>query len=85
MTFDVQHEPRTLARFPCDRQSGELLQGIECRPAIADQIREVATRDAHHCTVAFDIHVDVAVEICNVEQALKVVGRDIAFALECIC
>ena len=36
----------------------------------------------HHGAVALDVHVDVAVEVGDVEQALEVVGGDVALPLE---
>jgi len=46
---------------------------------IADELVERGTHHRDDRTVAFHVHVDVAVEIRDVKKTLDVVGRDLAF------
>src|SRR6185437_2579322 len=48
----------------------------------ADQMIQAVADDGDRGAVALDVHVDVAVEIGDVQQALQVVGRDVALFLE---
>jgi len=47
-----------------------------------DQLVEVRAHDGHRGTVALHVHVQVAVEIGDVEELLEVVGRDLALLLQ---
>jgi hypothetical protein len=38
--------------------------------------------DGHHGSLTLDVHIDVAVGVNNVEQALKVIGGDLTLPLE---
>ena len=81
----VQHQPRALARLPGDGQPRELLQRIQDGAVTAHQVPELTVldlHDGHHRAVALDVHVDVAVQVGDVEQALEVVGRQLALTLE---
>ena len=49
---------------------------------LADELRQVGADDRHRGPSAFDVDVDVAVEVGDVEQRLEVVGRDVPLALE---
>ena len=79
---DVQHEAAALAGLPGDREPGELLEGIQDLAVGSDEIIEVTPDDGDHRAIALDVHVDVPVEIGDVQQRLQVVGRDIALALK---
>jgi hypothetical protein len=60
----------------------QLLQRLE-HLAVADrQSWEVGADDRDRGPVALDVHVQVTVEVGDVEQLLEVVGRDVALALE---
>ncbi|CFE49228.1 Uncharacterised protein [Mycobacterium tuberculosis] len=50
------------------RQPGEFLQSVEHLAPAPDQLVQVVTAvDAHHRTIAFDIEVDVAIEVQHVQ------------------
>ena len=49
---------------------------------VAHEVLDLVADDADERTVALDVHVDVAVEVGDVEQALEVVGGDVALLLE---
>jgi hypothetical protein len=82
----VQHEPAALAGRGLHRESGQLLERVEDLAVRPDQ----ATRDAALLgvddgdggAVPVDIHVDVAVEVGDVEEGLEEVGRHLTLALE---
>ena len=51
------------------RQPRQLLQRVENLALASDQLGQVlAAVDAHHRTATFDVQVDVAIEIEQVEQ-----------------
>ena len=79
---DVEHQPGPLTGLAVDRQPGQLLQRLEHLAALADQGLQVGADDRHRRTVAFDVHVQVAIEVGDVEQFLEVVGGDVALGLE---
>ena len=78
---DVQHQPAPLVRLPVYGETSELLQGLQHLAVVPDQILEVASDDRHHRAVTFDVEVDVAVDVGDVEKLLEIVGRDVAFSL----
>ncbi len=64
------------------RQPGQLLQRLEDLAVVADQLVQGRADHRDDRPVALDVHVDVAVQVGDVEQALDVVGGDIALELE---
>ena len=81
ITSDVQHHPRPVSRA-WHGQARELLEGLENLAPSPDKLLKRRADYGHHRPVALDVHVDVAVQVCDVEQALDVVGRDLAFLLQ---
>ena len=63
-------------------QAGEFLQGLQHLPTRADKLLQRGADHGHDRPVALHVHVDVAIEIRHVEQALDVVGRDLALLLQ---
>ena len=63
-------------------QPGELLEGVEHLSVTADQMVEIAADDLDRSTVAIDVHVDVTVQIGDVEETLEEVSGDVALVLE---
>src|SRR5262249_62101096 len=58
---------------------------VQGRPDLAfgaGQLREGGPDHRHHGAVTLDVHVDVAVEIRDIQQAFDVVGRDLALLLQ---
>jgi len=41
-----------------------------------------STDDGHHCAIALDVHVDVAVQVHDLEELLEVVRSDLALLLQ---
>ena len=80
----VQHQPRPLAGLPVDRQPGQLLQRLQHLAVLTDEVVQLRADDRHRGPVAVDVHVDVAVEIGDVQQLLEVVGGDVALRLQCL-
>ncbi len=80
---DVEHQPATHSGLLMHRQPGQLLQRVEHLALAADQlVQVVAAVDADDRAAAFDVQVDVAVEVQEVEQLLQVVAGDFAFGDE---
>src|SRR5712691_2529585 len=79
---DVEHQPGPPAGLPVHRQPGQFLQRVENLAAVADQLVERSADDGDDRAVAVHVHVDVAVEIGDIEQPLDVVGRYLALELE---
>src|SRR6266567_8776401 len=79
---DVEHQPGPPAGLPVHRQPGQFLQRVENLAAVADQFVERGPDDGDDRAVAVHVHVDVAVEIGDIEQPLDVVGRYLALELE---
>jgi hypothetical protein len=63
-------------------EPGQFLERLQDLAAGADELAEGRADHRDHRAVAFDIHVDVAVEVGHVEQALDVVGGYLALVLE---
>ena len=83
---DVEHQPAALTRRGLHREAGELLEGLEHLPVLADEPARhpavLGVDDRHRGAVTVDVDVDVTVEVADVEQRLEEVGRDLALALE---
>src|SRR5689334_1119005 len=79
---DVQHEAGPVAGLPEDREASQLLQSLEHLAVATDQLLQVRADDRHRGAIAIDIHVEVSVEVRDVEQLLQVISRDVALALE---
>ena len=79
---DVEHQPGPRAGLPVHRQPGQILQRIEHLAVIADKLVERRPDDGDNSPVAVDVHVDVAVKVGDIEQALDVVGSYLTVLLE---
>ena len=79
---DVEHEPRPHARLAHDREAGQLLHRLEHLPVLADEGVQAVADDRDDGPLALDVHVDVAVDVGDVEQPLEVVAGDVALADE---
>ncbi len=82
VTADVEHQPGPGAGLPVHGQPGQLLQRLQNRAVVADQFVQRGADDRHHRPVTLDIHVNVAVQVRDVQQAFHVVRGDIALELE---
>jgi hypothetical protein len=51
---------------------------------LTHQLLHVTPDDADSCPVAFDVHVEVPVQVRDVEQLLEIVRGDVAFVLETV-
>ncbi len=78
----VQHDPAAHAGLPVHRKPGQFLQRFQHLTTGADQFVQGRADDRDHRPVALDVHVDVAVEVRDIEQPFDVVGRDLAFLLQ---
>ena len=58
-------------------EPGQFLQSVKHLAPRADQLIERRSDDGHDRPVAFHIHVDVAVKVSDVQEALDIVGRDL--------
>ena len=74
--------PRAVTGLAVDGQPGQLLQRLEHLAVAPDQLLQVRTDDRDRRAVTLDVHVQVAVEVGDVEQLLEVVRRDVALLLE---
>ena len=64
-------------------QPGQLLQRLQHHAVPADQVRRRSPPTIEtEARSPLDVHVDVAVEVGDVQQVLEVVGRDLALLLE---
>ena len=79
---DVEHQPGALAGLAVDRQPGQLLQRLQHLAVVADELRQLGPDDRDRGTVTVDVHVQVAVEVRDVQQLLEVVGGDVALLLQ---
>ena len=79
---DVEHQPGAPAGLPVHREPRELLQRVKYFAPVANELVKRRANYRHHCAVAFNVHVDIAIKVGDVEQALDVVGRNIALLLE---
>ena len=75
---DVEQQPARRTGLPEDRQPGQLLQRLQRGAALADEGCSRAPTTSTIGRPADDQLVDVAVVVEDVEQALDVVGRDLA-------
>ena len=80
--IDVAKESVIQGTVTRDGEPGQLLERVEHLTVVTHEVLDVATDDAHEGAVTLDVHVDVAVEVGDVQQALEVVGGDVALALE---
>jgi hypothetical protein len=64
------------------RQPGQLLQRLKDRAVVADQLVQGRADHGHDRAFAFDVHIDVAVQVRDVQQAFHVVRGDVALELE---
>ena len=76
---DVEHQPAAHAHLALNGQPGQLLQRLQRLALVTDQRSETLADDRDDRALALDIHVEVAIEVEDVEQRLEVVRRDIAF------
>src|SRR5690606_12757055 len=79
---DVEHEPAAGAGGAVHGEAGQFLERLQHLAPLSDQFFECRPHNGDQSTVAFDVHVDVTVEVGDVEQALDVVGCDVAFPFE---
>ena len=75
---DVQHQPAALAGLAEHSEPCQLLQRIQHLALAPDQLLELGSHDRHDGAVVLDVHVEVAVEVGDVQQAFEVVGGDVA-------
>ena len=78
----IKHDPAACAGLTVHRQPGELLQRFQHLTVRPDQFCQGGANDRDDRPVTLHIHVNVAVEVRYVEQALDVVGRDLALLLQ---
>src|SRR5690606_31161983 len=79
---DVQHQPAAVPGPPVHREPGQLLQRLQDFAVLTDQLVQSGADHGDHGPVALDVHVDVAVEVGDVQQALDVVRGDVALVLQ---
>jgi hypothetical protein len=79
---DVEHQPAADAGLAHDGQAGQLLHRLEHLAVLADQRVQAVADDRDDGALALDVHVDVAVDVGDVEQPLEVVAGDVALADE---
>src|SRR3954470_6080388 len=79
---DVEHKSAPLTGLAQDSQPRELLDGVKDLALVPHEVLEIAADERHEGTLAFDIHVDISVEVGDVHQLLEVIGSHIALALE---
>src|SRR5262245_33125450 len=78
---DVEHQPAPLPGYPIDRHPRQLLEGIEYVAVWADELHEIGADNSNRRALTFDVHVDVAVQIGDVQESLEVIRGDLAFLL----
>ena len=78
----VKHDPGAGPRLPVHREAGQFLQRLQDLTMRADEFLQSRTDHGHEGPVALDIHVDVAIEVRHVQQALDIVGGYLALLLE---
>ena len=81
----VQHQATPLAGLAIDGETGQLLKGFEDLAAATNQVVEVAAHNLDGSAVTINVHVDVAIEVGDVEQLLEEIGGDVAFLFEALC
>ena len=64
---DVEHQPGARASLPVHGEPGQLLKRLENLAVVTDQLIERGADHGDDRTVALHVHVDVAVEIGDVE------------------
>ena len=77
---DVEQQTARRAGLPEDGEAGQLLERLQGGAALTDQILQPLTDHLDHRTAGGDQLVDVAVVVEDVEQALDVVGGDLALS-----
>jgi len=82
VTAYVEHQPAALAGLSHHGQPGQLLQRVEDLAPAADQVVQLLAHDGNDGTGSFDVHVDVTVEVDDVQQALEVVSGNLALLLQ---
>src|SRR5690606_1409327 len=86
VTGDVEHEAAPVTGLPVHGQTRELLERLQHLAVPADQLLQVTAArvadDRYGGVVGLDNHVDVAVEVGDVEQALQVVRSDFTLLLQ---
>ncbi len=78
----VKHDPAARTGLTVHCQPGELLQRFQHLTVRPDQFCQGGADDGDDRPLALDIHVNVTVKVRYVEQALDVVGRDLALLLQ---
>ncbi len=63
-------------------EPGQLLQRVKHLTAVADELVQRRAHDRDNGPITFDIHVDVAVEVGDIEQTFDVVSRYLALELQ---
>src|SRR5690606_29927577 len=81
---DVEHEPAPGAGDPVHSKTSELLERLQNLTTLSHQFLDGHPYHGDQGTVSFDIHIDVTIEIGDVEEALDVVGGNVGFPLECL-
>ncbi|EGJ76017.1 putative inner membrane protein translocase component YidC [Streptomyces sp. Tu6071] len=82
---DVQHQPTAVTGLPVHGEPGQLLESLQDLAVTTDELLEVPATvadDGDRGTIGLDVHVDVTVEVGDVEQTFEVVRGDLAFLLQ---
>ena len=77
---DVQHQATTLAGLLVHGQAGQFLERVQHLTLPTYQLGQiVAAVDADDRAIAFDVQIDVTIEVQQIEELLEVVAGDLAF------
>ncbi len=79
---DVDHDPGAVAGVPVHREPRQLLQRFEDFSPGAHQLIQGRADHGDHGAVAFHIHVDVPVQVGDIEQPFNVVRGYLAFEFQ---
>jgi hypothetical protein len=64
------------------REPGQFLERLEHFTAAADELVERGADDGYDGPFSLNVHVDVSVEVSDIEKAFDVVGSDLALELQ---
>src|SRR5690606_11543232 len=81
-TAHIEHQARRLAGLPKHRQPSQLLQCLQGRTSVADELVQSPANDLNDGPTTLHELIDVTVVVEDVEQALDVVRGDLALPEE---
>jgi hypothetical protein len=77
-SIDIKHEPASLSGRGLDREAGQLLKRIKDLTISSNQVTQIPTFDNEIWSVVLDSDLNIAIEVCNIEESLQVISRNIA-------